>query len=74
VKKNKMSGTSRTKQFFATKTAEISTIAEASEMRLLKQQMNTIRAAPRRKKLMATTIFKVAFWKRVVEPTVPPTG
>lgn len=61
-------------KLFVTKAEETFTIAEAREMRLLKQQRKMTSAAPSKKKAQDTTVLTVAFWKRDAAPTVPPTG
>jgi len=50
------------------------TIADAKEIRLLKQQRKITNAAPNKKKAHDTTVLTVAFWKREAAPKVPPTG
>jgi len=57
-----------------TKAEETLTIADAKEIRLLKQQRKITNAAPNKKKAHDTTVLTVAFWKREAAPTVPPTG
>lgn len=72
--KNRSKGTKRIKKLLATKVDETLTIADAKEIRLLKQHKKTTKAAPNKKKPHETIVLTVAFWKADAAPTDPPTG